>query len=181
MTARTKEGNPCQLTRTQPGSMRDLAIMWMETHYAPFGDLVHTIRTGQPAAEHLYGQPFFGWLSGQPEQAARFTGAMANLTDGIKAAAIPSLPLDGARTVVDVGGADGAMLAAVLAGRPGLRGVLFDLPPHRRRHAQGPGRARRGGPGEDQWHDLLSTAGFTGIGIRETGTPLSVIHATVAG
>ena len=67
-------------------------------------------------------------------QAARFTGAMANLTDGIKAAAIPSLPLDGARTVVDVGGADGAMLA-----------------------------------------------GFTGIGIRETGTPLSVIHATVAG
>jgi hypothetical protein len=34
---------------------------------------------------------------------------------------------------------------------------------------------------EDQWHDLLSTAGFTGIGIRETGTPLSVIHATVAG
>src|SRR5690242_10066058 len=88
------------LTRTQPGSMRDLAIMWMETHYAPFGELVHTIRTGQPAAEHLYGQPFFGWLSGQPEQAARFTGAMANLTDGIKAAAIPSLPLDGARTLV---------------------------------------------------------------------------------
>ena len=28
---------------------------------------------------------------------------------------------------------------------------------------------------------LLSTAGFTGIGIRETGTPLSVIHATAAG
>ena len=34
---------------------------------------------------------------------------------------------------------------------------------------------------EDQWHDLLSTAGFTGIGIRETGTPLPVIHAAVAG
>ena len=27
------------LTRSQPGSMRDLAIMWMETHYAPFGEL----------------------------------------------------------------------------------------------------------------------------------------------
>ena len=90
------------LTRTRPGSMRDLAIMWMETHYAPFGELVHTVRTGQPAAGHLYGQPFFAWLAGQ-ERA------------------------------------------------------------------------------EDQWHDLLSTAGFAGIGIRETGTPLSVIHATVAG
>ena len=53
---------------------------------------------------------------------------MANLTDGIKAAAIPSLPLDGAQTVVDVGGADGAMLAAILTAHPGLRGVLFDLP-----------------------------------------------------
>jgi hypothetical protein len=25
--------------------MRDLAIMWMETHYAPFGDLLGTVRT----------------------------------------------------------------------------------------------------------------------------------------
>jgi hypothetical protein len=251
------------LTRTRPGSMRDLAIMWMETHYAPFGELVHTVRTGQPAAGHLYGQPFFAWLAGQPEQAARFTSAMADLTDGIKAAAIPSLPLDGAQTVVDVGGADGAMLAAVLTAHPGLQGVLFDLP---RVVAEAPkalaergvadrvecvggdffdsvpagadtylvsfvlhdwpdDEARRmlaniaaaGGPGarlmmvefvvppgdtphmskmidltmlgmlagqeraEDQWHDLLSTAGFAGIGIRETGTPLSVIHATVAG
>jgi hypothetical protein len=40
------------LTSSQPGSMRDVAIMFMETHYAPFGDLLHTIRTGQPAAEH---------------------------------------------------------------------------------------------------------------------------------
>ena len=34
--------------------------MFMEMHYAPFGDLLDTIRTGQPAAERFYGQPFFG-------------------------------------------------------------------------------------------------------------------------
>ena len=39
------------LASNQPGSMRDVAIMFMETHYAPFSDLIHTIRTGQPAAE----------------------------------------------------------------------------------------------------------------------------------
>jgi hypothetical protein len=116
------------LTRSQAGSMRDLAIMWMETHYAPFGDLLHTVRTGEPAADHLYRQPFFSWLSGQPEQVTRFTRAMANLTSGIKNAAVPVLPLDGAQTIVDVGGADGTMLAAILSGRPGLHGVLFDLP-----------------------------------------------------
>src|ERR1700722_9708969 len=53
------------LARSQPGSMRDLAIMWMETHYAPFGELLHTVRSGEPAAERLYCQPFFSWLSCQ--------------------------------------------------------------------------------------------------------------------
>jgi O-methyltransferase domain/Dimerisation domain len=116
------------LTSSQPGSMRDLAIMFMETHYAPFADLIHTIRTGQAAAEKFYGQPFFTWLSHHPEQASRFTGAMANQTSGFKTAAIAALPLDGAGTIVDVGGADGTVLAAILAAHPHLRGVLFDLP-----------------------------------------------------
>ncbi len=117
-----------QLLTSQPGSMRDVAIMFMETHYAPFGDLLETIRTGQPAAERFYGQPFFGWLSQHPEQASRFTAAMASLTGRFKGAAIAALPLDGTGTIVDVGGADGTMLAAILAAHPDMRGVLFDLP-----------------------------------------------------
>jgi hypothetical protein len=116
------------LASGQPGSMRDLAITLMETHYAPFGDLIHTIRTGQPAAEHLYGQPFFTWLSHHPEQATRFTAAMANATSATKTAAIASLPLDGIDTIVDLGGADGAVLASILPAHPHMRGVLFDLP-----------------------------------------------------
>jgi hypothetical protein len=36
------------LTSSQPGSMRDLAITWMETHYAPFGELIHTIPPASP-------------------------------------------------------------------------------------------------------------------------------------
>ena len=116
------------LTSGQPGSMRDVVIMFMETHYSPFGELLHTIRTGQPAAEHLYGEPFFTWLSHHPEQAERYTAAMGNLTSGFKTAAIASLPLDDTHTIVDVGGADGTVLAAILAAYPHLRGVLFDLP-----------------------------------------------------
>jgi len=100
------------LASRQPGSMRDLAITMMETHYAPFGDLTHTIRTGQPASG----------------QATRFTAAMANVTSGLKTAAIASLPLEGIGTIVDLGGADGAVLAAILPAHPHMRGVLFDLP-----------------------------------------------------
>ena len=53
---------------------------------------------------------------------------MANVTSGIKTAAIASLPLDGIQTIVDLGGADGAVLAAILPAHPDMRGVLFDLP-----------------------------------------------------
>ena len=53
---------------------------------------------------------------------------MANLTGGFKTAAIASLPLDGIETIVDVGGADGMVLATILAAHPHLRGVLYDLP-----------------------------------------------------
>jgi O-methyltransferase domain/Dimerisation domain len=118
------------LAAGQPGSVRDLALTWMETHYAPFGDLLTTVRTGEPAASRFYGQPFFDWLSADPEQVARFTGAMADLTDGIKAGAVAGYRVPGGPVVVDVGGADGALLQTVLAADPdpARRGVVLDLP-----------------------------------------------------
>jgi hypothetical protein len=116
------------LVSDRAGSMRDLALMWMETHYEPFAGLLGTVRTGDCAATEYYDQPFFSWLSGQPEQVDRFSRAMANLTDGIKAGAIASYDFGGAGTIVDVGGSDGALLAKVLGSTPDARGVVFDLP-----------------------------------------------------
>lgn len=116
------------LATDRPGSMRDLALTWMETHYEPFGGLLGTVRTGRPAATERYGQPFFSWLADQPEQVDRFSRAMANLTDGIKAGAIHSYDFSGARTIVDIGGADGALLSQVLRSTPDASGIVFDLP-----------------------------------------------------
>ena len=110
------------------GSMRDLALMWMETHYAPFAGLLETVRSGECAATQHYGQPFFSWLADQPEQVDRFSRAMANLTDGIKAGAIASYDFPRSGTIVDVGGADGALLARVLESAPAATGIVFDLP-----------------------------------------------------
>ena len=116
------------LTQDSPASMRDLAIMWMETHYGPFGGLLDTVRTGRCAATTYYGKPFFSWLSGHPEQAERFSHAMANLTNGIKLGAIGSCDFTSAGRIVDVGGADGAVLAHILAVSPSATGTAFDLP-----------------------------------------------------
>src|SRR4051812_20580932 len=116
------------LASDSPGSMRDLALMWMETHYLPFSELVETLRTGEPAASRYYGRPFFEWLAPQPEQVATFSRAMANLTDGIKLGALSSYDFTGASTIVDIGGADGSLLAAIVQGTPATKGVVFDLP-----------------------------------------------------
>lgn len=113
-----------------PGSMRDLALTWMETHYAPFGHLLDAVRTGEPAADLHFGRPFFDWLSTEPEQVQRFTGAMADLTNGIKCHAIAGYTLPAGEIVADLGGADGTVLAALLAADPdpARHGIVFDLP-----------------------------------------------------
>ena len=110
------------------GSMRDLALMWMETHYEPFAGLLDTVRTGECAATTHYGQPFFAWLADEPDQVDRFSRAMANLTNGIKAGAIASYSFPDSATIVDVGGADGALLAKVLRTTVNSNGIVFDLP-----------------------------------------------------
>lgn len=111
-----------------PGSMHDLALMWLETHYLPFTHLVGTLQTGEPAAELHYGRPFFDWLGEHPDHVERFSGAMANLTTNIKAGAIESCDLGAPRRIVDLGGADGTLLARLLARYPDAVGVSYDLP-----------------------------------------------------
>ncbi len=97
-------------------SMRDVAITWMETHYAAFSELAGTVRSGQPAFDRYHGIPVLEWFGAHPTDVQTFSPAMANLTDGIRPGVVASLRLDGIRTLVDVGGADGALLAAILAG-----------------------------------------------------------------
>lgn len=115
------------LASDEPGSMRDLALMWMETHYDPFSRLIDTVKTGVTADVH-YGEPFFDWISQYPDQVSRFTGAMANVTTGIKAGAVATYDFNGAGKIVDIGGADGTLLAQILGGTPSTTGVAFDLP-----------------------------------------------------
>jgi O-methyltransferase domain/Dimerisation domain len=127
------------LARDVPGSVRDLALTWMETHYAAFGRLLDGVRAGRPAATLHYGRPFFDWLATSPEQVERFTGAMAGLTDGIKAQALAGYDLPPGGLVADIGGADGTVLTTLLARDPdpARRGLVFDLP-----HVVGAARRR---------------------------------------
>jgi trans-aconitate methyltransferase len=103
-----------------PESLRNVALTWMETHYRPFGELWHTAETGRPAAELAFGMPFFDWLGEEPARVGMFTAAMTDFARAIRQDAMDEVELGGVRTVVDIGGADGTVLAALARRYPKL-------------------------------------------------------------
>jgi SAM-dependent methyltransferase len=107
------------------GSSRDTAVMFGEEVFRSFAEITHTLRTGQPAFEKVYGQPFYDYLGANPGAARTFGAAMGGA--GVPAV-LSACDLGGLRTVVDVGGGDGGLLARVLRAQPQASGVLVDLP-----------------------------------------------------
>ncbi len=117
-----------QLLRTDNSkSLRHFVIMGGEEHYRAAGELLHTVRTGKTAFNHLYGKSFFEYLAGNPESSATFNSTMAE-TVARFANPIESYNFEGKHLVVDVGGGRGVLIASILRANPNLRGILFDLP-----------------------------------------------------
>jgi len=94
-----------------------------------WGGLLAAVRTGQSAYSEVFGRPFWDDLEAHPDLAATFDALMGTPGHGVPD---PEVLLDGRweaiRTVVDVGGGTGALLAEILRARPALRGTLVDLP-----------------------------------------------------
>jgi len=116
------------LSRHHPQTQANLAEMWMEQQYLPFSDLLHTVRTGEPATEHYLGRPPFDWISADPERAALFARAMADVTGSMRAGLFDGYDLPPGKVVADIGGADGSLLAELLTSHPDRHGIVFDRP-----------------------------------------------------
>ncbi len=116
------------LSRNHPHSMRDLTRFWMQTHYTPFSQLLHTARTGEPAFDQHVGKPFFDWIGEEPSRAELLSGAMSDIVGGWKAGMLDGYELPAGTVVADIGGADAGILVALIADRPERRGIAFDLP-----------------------------------------------------
>ena len=110
------------------GSQRAVALMMGGEHYASWGELLYSIQTGKPAFDHLYKKPVFDWLSEHPEDAKIFDAAMTGFHGPETQAMIDAYDYAGANTVVDIGGGNGTVLAAVLKRHPQIKGILYDLP-----------------------------------------------------
>ncbi len=112
-----------------PGSFRPMAMLFTgPLVQSSWGDLAYSVRTGQPALHHVFGKGSFEYLEEHPEEAAIFDEAMAGFTAFIAVAVAGAYDFSPFRTVVDVGGGNGALLTGILNAYPALRGTVFDLP-----------------------------------------------------
>jgi hypothetical protein len=92
--------------------------------------LLTAVRTGRPAYQEVFGRPWWDDLQAHPPLADEFDALMSYAGHGVPD---PDVLLDptawpSIKTVVDVGGGTGALLAEVLKAHPHLQGTLVDLP-----------------------------------------------------
>jgi hypothetical protein len=116
-----------QLLRDVPGSLRALALQVGEVGYPAMGAAVRMIQTGEPAFNLVFGAVWEEHLAIDPHARARFNRLVAARKE-LLADHLLDHRWTGRETVIDLGGGDGALLQGLLARRPRLRGVVFDLP-----------------------------------------------------
>jgi 2,7-dihydroxy-5-methyl-1-naphthoate 7-O-methyltransferase len=94
-----------------------------------WGSLLSAVRTGAPAYHTVFGRPFWEDLHAHPEIAASFDAMIGPAGHGTPdPECLVSGGWESVRTVVDVGGGTGSLLAEILRARPAVRGTLVDLP-----------------------------------------------------
>ena len=82
---------------------------------------------GRPAFKRIHGTDYWSWLAAHPSEREIFDGAMGEGKER-RADRLEAVEWRGDETVVDVGGGNGSLLVTLLARRPGLRGIVFDVP-----------------------------------------------------
>ena len=112
-----------------PGSMRGFArFVGYAPTWGPWGELLHSVRTGEPATEKVLGEGLFDYYAKHLDESAVFDEAMTSISSVEAAAVAGAFDFSGISTLADVGGGRGYLLATILGANPSLRGILFDLP-----------------------------------------------------
>jgi hypothetical protein len=112
-----------------PGSLRAFAIMLgSREHWRAWEGALHSVKTGEPAFDHVFGMPLFQYFATHPESASVFDHGMTSRGAQDNSAILAAYDFSAAHKLVDVGGGHGTLLSSLLAAYPDARGVLFDLP-----------------------------------------------------
>jgi hypothetical protein len=109
--------------------MRAFAIMINEKYtWDSWTELLHGVKTGEIPFVKAHGVHPFEYLEQHPDDLAVFGEAMTSLSGTDNPTIAAAYKFSAIRTLVDIGGGHGSLLATILKANPKLKGVLFDQP-----------------------------------------------------
>jgi hypothetical protein len=111
-----------------PGSMHGLAVMTGLLHLRAWPEIAHAVKTGDTAFGKVFGKELFAHVTVDAEAGRAFDEAMAGYTAATSNAVVAAYDFSPFSKIVDVGGGNGALIAAILKRQPRAAGVTFDLP-----------------------------------------------------
>lgn len=110
-----------------PNSMHAWALMvnehWM---WDSWKELLQGVKTGEMPFLKAHGVPIFQYLEHHPEDLEVFGESMSSISQAENPAIATAYKFPKGRTLVDVGGGHGSLLATILKANPLLKGVLYD-------------------------------------------------------
>lgn len=155
---REREDGSFELTPTgellregTPDSLRSWVLHWGGTSWPVWGELLHSVTTGESARALVSATAGFDHLAADSEAAATFHRAMVELTRLVVQDFVGAVDWSGTRKIVDVGGGYGELLVAALTASPGSIGILFDAA-----HAIEPARLHLRAAGFEHRCELLA-------------------------
>jgi hypothetical protein len=109
-----------------PASLRAMVITIGEIHYQACGNLLHSVQTGSPAFNNVFGTSLFDYLRQNVAAADAFNQGMANVASMLAYAVLMAYDFAGISSVVDIGGGQGSLLEKILQFNSDMRGTVFD-------------------------------------------------------
>jgi SAM-dependent methyltransferase len=108
------------------GSLRAMVITIGEIHYQACGSLLHSVQTGSPAFDIVFGTSLFDYLQRNVDAADAFNQGMANVSSMLAYAVLMAYDFAGISSIVDIGGGQGNLLEKILQFTPDITGTVFD-------------------------------------------------------
>lgn len=111
-----------------PDSVEARVLLNGQVFYRLWGELLETVQTGESGSHRIFGMPFYDYLVDDPTVASLFDRTMAGVVQHRHRPAVEAYNFDQFKTVVDIGGGNGALMAEILTAYSRPTGIIFDLP-----------------------------------------------------
>ena len=114
------------LRSDHPASLRPVAILGGHpAHWRAWGNLLHSVQTGEPAFDLVHAKTFFQVLAEDRGLSSSFQNVLNRLS-AVDRAVVDAVDLNDFECIVDIGGGTGGLARQIAVSYPGARVILFD-------------------------------------------------------